>query len=56
MTRARRGTLFIRIAVLFLLICLAVLFLAASIMSRTYAEGPDNSSIHPAACNFRLTS
>lgn len=45
----RRGTsLFIRAAILFLLICLGVLFLAASIMSRKYAEGPDQSSIKQA--------
>lgn len=40
-----RGTnLFLRIAILILLVCLGVLFLAASIMSRKYSEDPDESS------------
>ncbi len=44
MASLRGGSLFVRIAILFLLICLGVLFLAASIMSKKYAEVPDESS------------
>jgi len=44
MTEVRGASLFIRIAILILLVCLGVLFLAASIMSRKYAEEPDESS------------
>jgi flagellar basal body-associated protein FliL len=40
----RGASLFVRIAILILLVCLGVLFLAASIMSRKYAEEPDESS------------
>ncbi len=44
MIAVRSGNLFIRIAILILLVCLGVLFLAASIMSRKYSEAPDESS------------
>ena len=44
MAGLRRGSLFVRIAILILLVCLAVLFLAAGIMSRKYTEVPDASS------------
>ncbi len=40
----QRGTLFVRIAILILILCLGVLFLAASIMSQKYTEEPDASS------------
>jgi hypothetical protein len=38
------------------LICLAILFLAASIMSQSYEQGPDNSAIHLQSIGFRLNS
>lgn len=44
MPEVRGASLFIRIAILILLVCLGVLFLAASIMSKKYAEEPDESS------------
>ena len=44
MANIRGASLFVRIAILILLVCLGVLFLAASIMSKKYAEDPDESS------------
>jgi len=48
MAAFRGASLFVRIAILLLLVCLGVLFLAASIIARTYASGDedDSSSIH----------
>lgn len=56
MSRVRGGKLFIRIAILFLLACLAILFLAATIMSRKYSEGSDDSTVHPLYSSIRLSS
>lgn len=55
MATIRGAGLFIRIAILVLLLCLGVLFLAASIMARTYASGdPDDlSGIHYQQSGFR---
>lgn len=55
MATIRGAGLFVRIAILVLLICLGVLFLAASIMARTYASGgpDDSSSIHYQHSGFR---
>lgn len=44
MAGIRGASLFVRIAILILLVCLGVLFLAASIMSKRYAEDPDESN------------
>ena len=44
MASVRGASIFVRIAILILLVCLGVLFLAASIMSKKYAEDPDESS------------
>ncbi len=56
MSKSRIAGLLIRAAILFLLLCLAVLFLAAGIMSRKYAEGPDNSQVLSVQCDLGLTS
>jgi len=55
MSHIRGASLFIRIAILILLVCLGVLFLAASIMSSKYAENPDESSRLQAAPSMLLT-
>ncbi len=45
MPSSRSTGLFIRIAILILLVCLGVLFLAASIMNTLYSTN-DNSAVH----------
>lgn len=56
MANIRGASLFVRIAIIILLVCLGVLFLAASIMSKKYTEDPDESSaIHARVVVASLT-